>query len=118
MWKSSLYSLGGLAMVLIGTSAANAAGAATMAKSLDHVTAGVIVQRVHSVDEAEDTLRDRGFYDAELERASLPYSFTACKRGVRYHIHVDDHGDLIQVDEAGSCGDEGDGHRQYGRDEY
>ena len=31
---------------------------------------------------------------------SLPYSFNACKRGVRYHIHVNWYGDLVQVDGA------------------
>ena len=51
-----------------------------------------MVQRVHSLDEAEDTLHRRGYYDVRVERASLPYSFNACKRGVRYHIHVNYYG--------------------------
>jgi hypothetical protein len=49
----------------------------------------------------------------------LPYSFNACKRGVRYHIHVNWYGDLVQVDELGSCG--GDDRYYRGRsydDEY
>jgi hypothetical protein len=57
----------------------------------------------HSVREAELTLYRQGYHDVEVERASLPYSFNACKRGVRYHIHVDYYGDLVQVDRVGRC---------------
>jgi len=74
------------------------------------------VQRVHSVYEAEDALRRRGYYDVRLERASLPYSFNACKRGVRYHIHVDYYGDLVQVDPIGNCREADYGY--YGRRPY
>src|SRR5262249_56825175 len=49
--------------------------------------AATSVLRVHSVYEAEDSLHRRGYYDVRLERASLPYSFNASKRGGRYHIH-------------------------------
>jgi hypothetical protein len=59
--------------------------------------------KVHSVDQAEDTLYRRGYYDVRLERPTLPYSFSACKRGVRYHVHVDYYGDLVQVDPIGRC---------------
>jgi hypothetical protein len=57
--------------------------------------------------EAKDTLYGLGYYDVRVERASLPYSFNACKRGVRFHIHVNWYGDLVQVDEIGPCGDGG-----------
>jgi hypothetical protein len=77
---------------------------------------GTLVQRVHSIYEAEDTLRRRGYYDVRLERASLPYSFNACKRGLRYHIHVDYYGDLVQVDPIGNCGEADYGY--YGRRPY
>ena len=58
----------------------------------------------HSLYEAKDTLYGLGYYDIQVERASLPYSFNACKRGVRYHIHINWYGDLVKVDELGSCG--------------
>src|SRR5215475_10827154 len=74
---------------------------------------GTMVSRVHSVDAAEDTLNRRGYYDVRLERSSLPYSFNACKRGTRYHIHVNYYGDLVQVDPIGRCGANGDEY--YGR---
>ena len=77
-----------------------------------------MLQRVHSVDEAEETLYRRGYYDIRLERASLPYSFNACKRGVRYHIHVNYYGDLVQVDEVGSCRRSYDDGAYYGRRPY
>ena len=77
---------------------------------------GLIVQKVHTVYEAEETLQRRGYYDVRLERASLPYSFNACKRGVRYHIHVNYYGDFVQVDPLGPCGDNGYGY--YGRRPY
>src|SRR5262249_10778601 len=75
----------------------------------------MLVLRVHSVYEAEESLHRRGYYDVRLERANLPYSFSACKRGVRYHVHVDYYGDLVQVDPIGSSGDNGYG---YGRRRY
>jgi hypothetical protein len=71
---------------------------------------GRMVSRVHSVDEAEDSLRRRGYYDVRLERSSLPYSFNACRRGTRYHIHVNYYGDLVQVDPIGPCGANGYGY--------
>ena len=78
---------------------------------------GTLVHKVHSLYEAKHSLRDLGYYDIEVERASLPYSFRACKRGVRYHIHINYYGDLVQVDEVGPCREYGygSGHR---RDRY
>jgi hypothetical protein len=69
-----------------------------------------LVQKVHSVYQAEATLHRRGYYDVRLERPTLPYSFSACKRGVRYHIHVDYYGDLTQVDAQGPCNGYVDGY--------
>ena len=62
-----------------------------------------MVVKIHSVYQAEATLYRRGYYDVRLERPTLPYSFNACKRGVRYHVHVDYYGDLVQVDPIGQC---------------
>jgi hypothetical protein len=84
MWRQSIGAAIALAALALGSSAASA----------------------HSVDEAQDTLYGLGYYDVRVERASLPYSFNACKRGVRYHIHMDWYGTLVQVDEVGSCGGE------------
>jgi hypothetical protein len=95
---------------------ASAAGAASFGFPNPARNSGAVVQRVHSVYEAEETLYRRGYYDVRLERASLPYSFNACKRGVRYHIHVDYYGDLVQVDALGPCG--GNGYEYYGRRPY
>ena len=80
---------------------------------------GTLLHKVHSLHEAKHSLRDLGYDDIQVERASLPYSFHACKRGVRYHIHVNYYGDLAQVDELGRCRDYGDedySHR--GRSRY
>ncbi len=75
-----------------------------------------LVHKVHSVYQAEATLYRRGYYDVRLERPTLPYSFSACKRGIRYHIHVDYYGDLTQVDAQGRCNGYVDGY--YGRRPY
>ena len=78
-----------------------------------------LLHKVHSLHEAKHSLRDLGYYDIQVERASLPYSFHACKRGVRYHIHVNYYGDLAQVDELGRCRDYGDEDYSYrGRSRY
>lgn len=68
----------------------------------------------HSTDQARNALRDRGYYDIVLERASLPYSFNACKGGSRFHIHMDYYGALIDVDPIGRC--DGYGRRYRDRD--
>jgi hypothetical protein len=101
MRKTSIGAAVGLATLALGASAAAA----------------------HSLYEAKDKLHAIGYYDVRVERASLPYSFNACKRGVRYHIHMSWYGDLVQVDEIGDCGDDGyrpyDGRSyRYRRDDY
>jgi hypothetical protein len=94
MRKTTIGAAAGLAALALGASAAYA----------------------HTLDEATDTLYGLGYYDVRVERASLPYSFNACKRGVRYHIHVNWYGDLVQVDELGPCGDYG--YRSYNDGPY
>ncbi len=42
---------------------------------------GTSTAYAHSLYEAKDTLYGLGYYDVHVERASLPYSFNACKRG-------------------------------------
>jgi len=102
--------------------AASSAGAAGFPVRDPGIGTGTLVERVHSVFEAEEALYRRGYYDVRLERASIPYSFNACKRGVRYHIHVDYYGDLVQVDPIGYCGDANYGYSgrrpYYGRYPY
>ena len=100
MSRISVFTASGLAIMLLAVGPADAAGVGLTKVPNE---AGVMLQRVHSVYEAEQTLYRRGFYDVRLERASLPYSFNACKRGTRYHIHVNYYGDLVQVDEVGPC---------------
>jgi len=108
---------GSLFVLLAGASGAGAAGVAHLATGIPDQRPGTLVQKVHSLHEAKRTLHRRGYYDVRVERASLPYSFTACKRGARYHIHVDYYGDLVQVDEVGGCReydngyDDDDGYR-------
>ena len=103
MYQTSLSAAGALALLLTGAVGASAGGVATMAKGLKGDGAGTIVHQVHSLYEAKHKLADRGYYDIRIERASLPYSFNACKRGVRFHIHVNFYGDFVQVDEVGPC---------------
>jgi hypothetical protein len=95
----------GLALLLASVSSVQAAGVSGAAKAFTDTQANSIVERVHSFYEAKHKLRDLGYYAIQTERTSVPYSFIACKRGQRYHIHVDYYGDLVQVDEAGSCQD-------------
>ena len=112
MLRTSLCSASAPALVLC----ASVAGATGLNVPNPASNSGSVVQKVHTVYEAEETLQRRGYYDVRLERASLPYSFNACKRGVRCHVHVNYYGDLVQVDPIGSCGDNGYGH--YGRRPY
>ena len=102
-----------LAMLLLVASGASAGGAANLATGWPGHRPGTLVQNVHSLYEAKHRLYGLGYYDVRVERASLPYSFNACKRGARYHIHVDYYGDLVQVDEVGSCR----GYDDYGDDD-
>jgi hypothetical protein len=102
-----IASIGPALAVALCASAASAAGLSVPNPAEN---SGTMVSRVHSVDEAEDSLHRRGYYDVRLERSSLPYSFNACKRGTRYHIHVNYYGDLVQVDPIGRCGDTGYGY--------
>jgi hypothetical protein len=96
--------------VLVIALCASTAGAAGLSVPNPVEKSGTMVLRLHSVDEAEDSLHRRGYYDVRLERSNLPYSFNACKRGTRYHIHVNYYGDLVQVDPVGPCGANGYGH--------
>jgi len=100
--------------MLTSATGASAAGVASLPRAFS-VGTGTIVHRVHSLYEAKHTLRDLGYYDIQVERASLPYSFIACKRGARFHIHINYYGDLVQVDEVGPCREYGSGYR---RDRY
>jgi hypothetical protein len=95
----------GLAVLLATTSSAFAAGPAGIAKGIAATQPDSLVERVHSFYEAKHKLRDLGYYAIQTERSYPPYSFVACKRGQRYHIHIDYYGDLTQVDEAGACHD-------------
>jgi hypothetical protein len=101
----------GLALFTIFAASGAEASIAGLAKSAPED--GGLTQKVHSVYQAEATLHRRGYYDVRLERPTLPYSFSACKRGVRYHIHIDYYGDLTQVDPRGPCN--GYVHGEYGR---
>ncbi|KAB2941268.1 MAG: hypothetical protein K8F92_05850 [Hyphomicrobium sp.] len=104
-----------LGLSLLGTSAANAVDVRT---AIFEQPPRTLLHKVHSLHQAKHTLRDLGYYDIEVERASLPYSFRACKRGVRYHIHVNYHGDLVQVDELGRCHDYDDDYDYRSRSRY
>ena len=115
MSRISVFTASGFAIMLLAVGPADAAGVGLTKVPNE---AGVMLQRVHSVYEAEQTLYRRGFYDVRLERASLPYSFNACKRGVRYHIHVNYYGDFVQVDEVGPCRRYDDGPIYSGRRPY
>lgn len=112
MWRNNCCIASAVAaLALLGVSGSSAAAIGLPTASSDGRT---VIQRVHSVYEAEETLHRRGYYDIRLERATLPYSFNACKRGVRYHVHVDYYGDLVGVDELGPCSrDEYDGRGRY-----
>jgi opacity protein-like surface antigen len=108
--RRTLCIASGLAMLLMGASVASAAGAANMATGIPGNRVGTLIEKVHSLYDAKNTLYGLGYYDVRVERASLPYSFNACKRGARYHIHVNYYGDLVQVDRVGYC-------RQYDYDD-
>lgn len=113
MLIKSLGAAIGLSALTFSASAAHAVGVSDISKTLHR--AGTIVQRVHSLGKAEQSLYGLGYYDVRVERATLPYSFSACKRGKRYHIHIDYYGTLVQVDRIGSCEDYADAPNYYGR---
>lgn len=69
-----------LGLFVIGISGASAASLSAFALQ---GPASTVVHKVHSLRKAEHTLRDLGYYDIQVERSGLPYSFNACKRGVR-----------------------------------
>ena len=97
LWRTKFCVFGGgLALLIFGAGGASA----------------------HSLYEAEQTLYQHGYSDIRVERASLPYSFNACRRGVRYHIHVDYYGDLVQVDAMGPCYENGNGYGNANGSEY
>ena len=102
-----IFRIGPALAVALYASTASAAGLSVPNPARN---SGTMLSRVHSVDEAEDSLHRRGYYDVRLERSNLPYSFNACKRGTRYHIHVNYYGDLVQVDPIGRCGANGYGY--------
>jgi hypothetical protein len=102
--------LAGLTVALFGLT--NAAAAAVPLRTAPGADTDMVV-KVHSVYRAEASLYRRGYYDVRLERPTLPYSFNACKRGVRYHVHVDYYGDLVQVDPIGQCYERAYGPRIY-----
>ena len=101
--RRTLCTASSLAILLVGASGASAAGVADMASGVPDHRPSTLIQNVHSLYEAKNTLHGLGYYDVRVERASLPYSFNACKRGARYHIHVNYYGDLVQVDKVGYC---------------
>ncbi len=105
MTISPLTIASGLALLLASVSSVQAAGVSGTAKGIAGTQQNSIVVRVHSFYEAKHKLRDLGYYAIQTERSYPPYSFVACKRGQRYHIHIDYYGDLVQVDEAGACHD-------------
>jgi hypothetical protein len=92
----------------------------TAAGALALLLAGTAHASAHSLEEAHHKLHRIGYTDIEVERASLPYSFTACKRGLRYHVHMNWYGDLEQVDPIGRCRGYayGDSPRYDGRRSY
>lgn len=108
MTKSPLSIASTLALLLASASTAFATGPAGIAKSIAATQPDSIVERAHSVYEAKHKLHYLGYYAIQIERASEPYSFLACKRGQRYHLHVDYYGDIVQADQAGSCETYGD----------
>src|SRR5262245_29331319 len=110
MWRKSLCASSAISLVLFWVSSAWAISALPSKPAAD-----ALIQRVHSVDEAEETLYRRGYYDVRLERATLPYSFNACKRGVRFHVHVGYYGELVEKDAIGPCAR---GYGDYGPRRY
>lgn len=77
----------------------------SLAATLAFLAGGSSLASAHSGYEARDKLSALGYHDIRTERISTPpYSFTGCKHGTRYHIHVDYYGELTDVDEVGRCG--------------
>jgi hypothetical protein len=110
MWRNRLCASGAACLVLFGVS-----GARAFSLGATEPVGETIIQRVHSVYEAEETLYRRGYYDVRLERATVPYSFNACKRGIRFHVHVGYYGELVEKDAIGRC-ERDDGY--YGQRRY
>lgn len=117
MWWKTVCAVGGFTALLgfiPGVASAGAAGLGLPPASIDP---GTTILKTHSVGAAQAKLHRHGYHDVDIERSTLPYSFRACKRGIRYHIHVNYYGDFTQVDAVGPCGreryEEGDGRDRY-----
>lgn len=103
MWKKTQGAAS--AFVLALTSAGVAHAADLDYDNLKYYEGQARVYKAHSVDDAYGKLHRHGYNDIRVQRASEPYSFIACKRGQRYHIHLNYYGDFEQVDQVGYCGD-------------
>ncbi len=109
------------ALILCGGGVANAAdfgnGPDTSYENYDEERDRVRpVRRGNSVDHAYNKLQSHGFYNIVVERTDIPYSFRACKRGKRYHVHIDENGELEELNSLGACqqyADEYDGGPRY-----
>ncbi len=123
MWKDLLRAASASAVLIGGTSA--------MAADLDYPPDAAYennggsgyegdyrrpVRHRGSVTHAYRKLEKHGFYNIVVERTDLPYSFRACKRDKRYHIHMDENGELEELNPLGACqqyADEYDGGPRY-----
>lgn len=114
MWWKAVCKAGALAGFLSLEGASAGAASLRLPLAMD---AGATIHRAHSAGDAEAKLHRHGYYDIHIERTTLPYSSNACKRGTRYHIHVNYYGDFTQVDAVGPCGRERY-EEGYGRDRY
>lgn len=123
--KRCLWAAAAALLTFAATPVANANSLVPSAKSVAGRDAGNLVTKVHSLEVAEDQLAHHGFYNISVERASLPYSFIACKHGTRFHLHVNYYGGVEEADEIGTCqryGNDDDGYRPrrhaYGYNDY
>ncbi len=87
LWWKAVCTAGGLTVVLSLPGVASA-GAAGLGRPTGPIHPGTAIEKTHSVGAARAKLYRHGYHDVQIERATLPYSFTACKRGTRYHVHV------------------------------
>ena len=59
----------------------------------------------HTPQKVRYMLQDRGFYRIHFTDRYLPtYRLNACRRGKRFHLHVNFYGEVTLLERTGWCG--------------
>ena len=68
----------------------------------------------HTPHKVRHMLQDRGYYRIQFTDRVLPtFQVNACRRGMRFHLHVNYYGEVTRYDRIGWCK-----HRRHSRQFY